>query len=195
MLSERKCTQSSIEGTASGRHERLLHEEVEVHLPDARHLVEQDEGALEQGIDLDIMRGELGRVLALEMLCTERQVELPELEGTREGGAGALQHEGLLQESAPRLLEAVVVQPGLDAARIALDVLLVDDVLVGDEEKVFGALHLAFGRARQAGRHGADEFTGHCGRASAVGWSPRVGRDAMGSVVVIDAKNGGSKTW
>lgn len=192
MLCEGEGTQGSVKGAASGGDEGLLHEEVEVHFPNARHLVEQHEGALEQGVDLDIMRRVFGGIFLLEVLCAELEVELPELVGARQGGACTLEDEGLLQEAAARLLEAVVVQPGLDAARVALDVLLVDDVLVGDEEKVVGALHLAFAGPREARRHGAKKFARHCDARTGVG-QPAVGRDAMG--VVIDGDGSVGEHW
>jgi hypothetical protein len=70
-LSQGQCAQGSVEGAAGGGDEGLLHEEVEVHLPYARHLVEQHEGALKQGVDLDIVRRELGGVLLGEVLRPE----------------------------------------------------------------------------------------------------------------------------
>ena len=60
--------------------------------------------------------------------------------------------------------EVIVVQPRLDAAGVALDVLLVGDVLVVDQEEVLRALHLALaagpGKARG---HGLEDLSGHCG--------------------------------
>lgn len=175
VLGQGQGAQGTVEGAAGGGDERLLHEEVEVHLPDARHLVEQDEGALEQGIDLDIVRSVLCGVLGGQVGGAQLEVELPELVGARQGGAGALEHEGLLEEAAARLLEVEVVEPGLDGAGVALDVVLVGDVLVGDEEEVVGALHLALGRARQARRDGAEELARHRVAGNGFGGVPDAG--------------------
>src|SRR5690242_21087638 len=48
------------EGVSGERHEGLLHQELEVHLPYPGHLVEENQRSFEQRIDLLVLGGEDG---------------------------------------------------------------------------------------------------------------------------------------
>ena len=54
MLGHGQRSQRPVEGFAGERDQGLLREKSEVHLPNARHLVEKDQGTLEKSIDFDI---------------------------------------------------------------------------------------------------------------------------------------------
>jgi hypothetical protein len=125
------------------------------------------------------VRREAGGILLGEVPRPELEVELPELVGARQNFNGALEDVGLLDDAAARLFEAHIIQPRLHAAGVALDVLLVRDVLVGDQVEVARALHFPLRGPREARGDGAEEFAGHCGGCIAVG-QPAVGKDAMG---------------
>ena len=195
VLGQGQGAQGAVEGAAGGGDEGLLHQEVQVHLPDARHLVQQDQGALEQRIDLEEVRRELGRVLLGHMAGAQLEVQLPQLVRARQRRDGALQHEGLLEDAAiaAAALEVVVVQPRLDAAGVALDVLLVRDVLVGDEEEIGWAvlvldhlaLHVHVGGA--GGRLAGGGGVRHCGR--------RLPAAQCSGGVRTDGRGLGRQTW
>lgn len=76
MLGEGKRAQCSVEGSASRGNERLLQEKLEVHFPDPGHLVEQDQGFLEQGVDLAVFGGVDRRIQLVDVFCSEDQVLL-----------------------------------------------------------------------------------------------------------------------
>lgn len=74
VLSDRQSPKSAVECSPSLSHQRLLKEEGEVHLPDTRHLIEEDQSSFEEGIDLQVLGAIDGGVPALEVLCSKLQI-------------------------------------------------------------------------------------------------------------------------
>jgi hypothetical protein len=104
----------------------------------------------------------------------EFEIHLPEFVGAGKGFAGSPEDEGLFEGSAMLSLEIGIFDPLLDAAGIANEVLLVDDVALRDEMEVWPARrgHLSLRRrldevpwSREGGyyRSGKEEFTRHRG--------------------------------
>lgn len=83
----------------------MLHEKFQIHFPDPRHLIQQNQRALEERIDLAIFGGEHGRVEGSDMFHPEGQVGFPQLVRPRKLDAGALHDEGLFKERPMTSLE------------------------------------------------------------------------------------------
>jgi hypothetical protein len=69
-------SQCSIKSSSRKGDKRLLQQELEVHLPYARHLVQQDQGPFEQGIDFSVLGDKDGSIELRDMFRTESQVLL-----------------------------------------------------------------------------------------------------------------------
>jgi hypothetical protein len=65
VLGDWKSAQRAVKGSSSLGDERLLEEEGQVHFPDARHLVEQDQSSFEEGIYLLVFGAIYRRVAPL----------------------------------------------------------------------------------------------------------------------------------
>lgn len=57
MLGNRQSSERAIKGPSRQGDDRLEQEERQIHLPYSRHLVEEDEGTLEKGVDLCVLGG------------------------------------------------------------------------------------------------------------------------------------------
>jgi hypothetical protein len=62
MLSNRKCSECSIESSTGEGNNWLKQQKLQIHFPYLRHLVEKDDGALEQGIDFLILGSKYGGI-------------------------------------------------------------------------------------------------------------------------------------
>src|SRR5690606_12231623 len=74
VLRDRECPERAIEGTSGGRHQRLLHQELEIHLPYPGHLVEEDKCPFEKRIDLLVLGSKDGRVELGNVLHPEPEI-------------------------------------------------------------------------------------------------------------------------
>lgn len=74
MLGDREGAKGAIKGPAGLCHQRLLKQERQVHLPDTGHLVQQDQSAFEQGVNLRIFGSVDGGIAPFQMLNSELQI-------------------------------------------------------------------------------------------------------------------------
>jgi hypothetical protein len=74
VLRDRQSPKGTVEGSSSLGHHGLLEQEGEVHLPDARHLVQQDQGPFEEGVYFLVLGAIYRGIAALQMVCSELQI-------------------------------------------------------------------------------------------------------------------------
>lgn len=74
VLCDRQSAKGPVEGSSSLGHHRLLEQEGEVHFPNARHLVQEDQGSFEECVDFLVL-GAIDRgIAALQVVCSELQI-------------------------------------------------------------------------------------------------------------------------
>lgn len=74
MLGGRKGPECPVECAPRKSEERLLHQELQVHLPYSRHFVQEDQGALKEGIDLAEFGRKYRGIQLADMLSPEVEI-------------------------------------------------------------------------------------------------------------------------
>lgn len=74
MLSYGKSPECSVKGSSSLGHQRLLQQEREIHLPYARHFVEQYNCSFKKRIDLEILCSVDGWISSSKVLDPEFEI-------------------------------------------------------------------------------------------------------------------------
>ena len=76
MLSDRKCSECSVESSTGEGYNWLEQQKLQVHFPYLRHLIEKDDGALEQGIDFLVLGSKYSRIQLSQVFDSEDQILL-----------------------------------------------------------------------------------------------------------------------
>ena len=74
MLCDWQSAKGTVKGSSSLGHHGLLEQEGEVHFPDARHLVQEDEGSFEERVHFLVFSTIDRGIATLQMLRSELQV-------------------------------------------------------------------------------------------------------------------------
>ena len=92
MLSSGERSKCAVEGTSREGKERLLHQKLQVHFPDPRHFVQEDQGAFVEGVDLAKLGRECRGVQFSDMLGPEIKILFSVSQGTLRENLGRCYH-------------------------------------------------------------------------------------------------------